>query len=193
MFTCIHACMFGSTVLCGDPITYALNKITLHFLECNLYINSPITAAVCVSVAGGPASVDTQTETIMYCNHTIVPYSYYRHTLWSTMINQMPQTGREGSMSLIESDIKQYQMANQHSERLDVTVGTLQDSAVMILLYLNSFLLAEPFKPKTLQKQRRLCEQNAIWIMLAVRAMLSLSYTHPRRNTCMKFHTSVSS
>lgn len=51
-------------------------------------------------------------------------------------------------MSLIESDIKQYQMANQHSERLDVTVGTLQDSAVVILLYLNSFLLAESFKPK---------------------------------------------
>lgn len=30
-------------------------------------------------------------------------------------------------MSLIGSDTKQYQMANQQRERLDVTVGTLQD------------------------------------------------------------------
>lgn len=44
-------------------------------------------------------------------------------------------------MSLIGSDIKQYQMANQHSKMLDVTVGTLQDSAVFIsaLLYISSY------------------------------------------------------
>lgn len=47
-------------------------------------------------------------------------------------------------MSLIASDIKQYQMANQHSKRLDVTVGTLQDSAVFIstLLYICSYWLS---------------------------------------------------
>lgn len=47
--------------------------------------------------------------------------------------DQPHATDREGrSMSLIESDIKQYQMANQHFRMLDVTVGTLQDTAVII-------------------------------------------------------------
>ncbi len=47
-------------------------------------------------------------------------------------------------MSLIASDITQYQMANQHSKRLDVIVGALQDSAVFIstLFYISSYWLS---------------------------------------------------
>lgn len=68
-------------------------------------------------------------------------------------------------MSLIASDIKQYQMANQHSKRLDVTVGTLQDSAVFILtlLYISSYRLSHlKSHCKTPKKHRHLSEQNII-------------------------------
>lgn len=83
-------------------------------------------------------------------------------------------------MSLIGSDIKQYQMANQHSKRLDVTVGTLQDRAVFIsaLLYISSYaVLVEPFKShcKTPKMHRCLSEKNIISTRRSSHAILSLS------------------
>lgn len=68
-------------------------------------------------------------------------------------------------MSLIGSDIKQYQMANQHSERLDVTVGTLRDSAVFIsaLFYISSYRSSHlEVVAKHVKKHRGLSERNII-------------------------------
>lgn len=79
-------------------------------------------------------------------------------------VDQPHAADREGgSLSLIGSDIKQIQMANQHSKRLDVTMGTPQDSAVLIsaLLYISSNWLshlkavAKPLKKTDILENNR--------------------------------------
>lgn len=125
--------MILSTAVTESHHTVFIWKTFLLILWCNCHINRPITTTVNITVAGGATSANTQTETIMSCNHTI--FILQAHTL--IHYDQPHAADRErGSMIIIESDRKQYQMANQHSERLKCYRGNPAGHCCLHLCYI---------------------------------------------------------
>lgn len=101
-YTVCALAVYIDLAVCSAPLSFAVTQLHIPSLR-SLYLLFPLVRPLYKQPNHGRsqqkhswrARISKHTETIMYCNHTSVPYSFYRHTQWSGMINHMPETGRE--------------------------------------------------------------------------------------------------